>query len=290
MVRCHYGSLYNGLAIGFSMMEPQMNEGAKANTAQRPNRFRRILIAGIGGFLSSVISCSAFATSASTDPALPVCAELTPQDGELGYKARHGYCEGLYVQQVHSVLRLVSLIEAGTPKAVAPAGFLAVAVPPTAPAMARKIRVVARNPAVPYRLDATLQTEHFEWPASEVVKPVLGQKPELDVLVRSSDEHPIFVPVQLNSEFASTTAQANSMTRTSVFVVSTIPAESYLARIVGDAGTKPFELRARLNPPSTRIQLDIPNAAPRGKVELWFRARLLGAATPEEQRWLIWLP
>ena len=74
----------------------------------------------------------------------PVCDRLVPQSGVLGYAARGDYCEGLYVQPVGSILRLVALQSRGA--GPAEAGQLTA----TIPAAAAGIRIIcASQPPIP---------------------------------------------------------------------------------------------------------------------------------------------
>ena len=214
-----------------------------------------------------------------------VCDDLVPQPGALGYRARGRYCEGLYVQPVRSVLQLAALL---APTAQpAEAGQLAVIVPPAAAAGDHRLRVTARDPGVPYQLDASVPAGLFAWPAREVVEPVLGAAPALDAVAWTGRERPHYVPVA----FVGAAPRAGTATAGArAAILSTVPVESYVARLVAPGGGVPFTRELRLRPAATRIELDLPGHLAPGSYELWLRVRLLGAGAPEQQSWLVRLP
>ena len=214
-----------------------------------------------------------------------VCDDLEPQPGTLGYQLRGTYCEGLYVQPVRSLLRLAALI---APTAQpAEAGQIVVILPTASRVEEYRLRVTARDPSIPYQLDARVSGRRFAWPARDVVQPVLGAKPALDVLAWTGRDQPLFVPVALVDGDLRVSKTGSGPIAA---ILSTVPIESYAARLIAPGGSVSFMRTVRPHTPVPRIELDLPAHLRSGSYELWVRVRLLGVAAPEQQSWRVRIP
>lgn len=215
----------------------------------------------------------------------PVCDRLVPQSGVLGYAARGDYCEGLYVQPVGSILRLVALQSRGA--GPAEAGQLTATIPAAAAGISYHLRLTAADPGVPYQLDASVREGRFAWPTKAVVDPVLGTKPALDAIAWAGEDLPLFVPVSLAGTGVTV---GTSIAGSRAVILSTVPVEDYTAHLLGPSGQMAFSRDVRLRPAATRIELDLPPRLAVGTYQLWLRVRLLGIPAPEQQSWRMRLP
>jgi hypothetical protein len=219
----------------------------------------------------------------------PPCANLTPQSGELGYQQRGDRCEGIFVQDIRSNVRLKSVL-APLESASSPVEKeLQLMLLPDTPPAQYQLRVTSLDPRVHYQLDAFIPDGGvFNWPETDVVSRIPIKLSDLAPLTWSVSEPVYFVPVL----FSAATARTQDFDSKAVYVIieSTVPIQQYSARLIYEKSGELKQLTALSVLPATQIELALPSHNSSGYYTLWLRVRLLGESQPEGQSWTFWLP
>jgi hypothetical protein len=230
-----------------------------------------------------ILAIPALATSA------PPCADLTPQKGELGYQQRGERCEGIFVQDIRSHVRLKSVFVPLDPVTPAAENDLRLALPADTPSSQHQIRVSSLDPRVHYQLDAIVSDKQiFTWPKADVINKLSIEPSDLAPLSWSVSEPAYYVPVSAPSALAST--QNSSTTDVHVIIESRIPIQDYAAKLISKKSGLPKRLTASSALPTTQLGFVLPPRDSSGQYTLWLRVRLLGESQPEGHSWTLWLP
>jgi hypothetical protein len=208
------------------------------------------------------------------------CEPLLPQKGELAYRPRGEHCEGLFIQNTSSSVRLKALVALDA----APAGEArTLSAVPLAPSSAGfRIRVQSLDPRIHYQLDGVIPASgRFSWSAAEVIDKAALRRADLAPLVWMPSQPPLYVPVSLAAPLRPAKVRA--------IFESAVPVEEYVARLNTEAGAA-VELSARSPLPATYLEFDLPARPASGRHTFWLRVRLLGEVAPETRSWSLWLP
>lgn len=210
------------------------------------------------------------------------CEALEPAEGALGYRQRAARCEGLYVRDTASTVRLKAIVAGPQPETGTTISLTPIGTPPAGP---YSLRVTSVGPFEHYQLDAKVQWPgSFSWPTEEVLRPSGVQLSHLAPLAwSSSDGDPLYIPVR----FGTGVAQPKTIR---VVVESSTPFEACSARIVRKGAANAVSLRPANAPSTTTQAFVIPEGGPSGTAVLWLRWRLRGASDTESESWQIWLP
>lgn len=234
-------------------------------------------------FLALIIS--------TPDQAFAQCTNLKPQSGDLGYMLRDTRCEGLYIEDTRSSVRLKSVI-----------GFffysdkdvdkdsIKVALPENAPPYEYHLRVSSYDPQVYYRLDDEFGKDKvYGWPVSEVIIPAGIDKFSLAPLSWSKTNPRHYIPVSFSvskTDFANYDSNVVLMT-----IESTVPIQKISARLTSQELDAAVDLSDRAELPSSMIELPVSTEElPAGPYKLWLRVLLMGNDAPEQISWDLWLP
>lgn len=211
------------------------------------------------------------------------CERLLPQKGELAYRLRGDRCEGLFVRDTNSSVRLVALTASGGKPATA-GPMLQTTVLAPATGKAHRMRVQSLNPLVHYQLDAIIPPSgSFSWPADLIEKAAL-RRTDLAPLVWMDTDPLVYLPVTMG-----TRTPGNAAPTVRVLFESTVPVERYWATLTNEKDGGAERLYSRSALPASMLEFDLP---PRGagRYRLWLRVLVLGESKPEAQSWLVWLP
>ena len=232
-------------------------------------------------YAKRLICLAALSVQAVTAIGQPLqCEPLAPQKNALGYRLRGGYCEGLFVQDTSSSVRLKALV-ALSPAASGVAQTMRAV--PLAPSGNYRIRVQSLDSRIHYQLDAIIPASgSFSWPAELIDRAAL-RRTDLAPLAWTDSRPSVYVPVALGSPLEKPPLAVRAIFESSVPVVS------YVARLAAEQGGESRELNSRSALPATYLEFDLPAWAS-GRHTFWLRVRLLGEAEPEVRNWLLWLP
>jgi hypothetical protein len=209
------------------------------------------------------------------------CERLSPQKGELAYRLRGAYCEGLFIQDTSSSVRLKGLV-AVYPGTTSGAKTMR-AVPLTPSPAGYRMRVQSLDPGIHYQLDALVPASGgFQWP-TEIVDKAGLQRTQLAPLVWTQSKPAAYVPVSLDPPPAAQPVMLRAIFESSV------PVTDYVASLTAEQGGAGIALTSRSALPATVLEFDLPRSQP-GRHTFWLRVRLLGEAQPESQNWLLALP
>ena len=221
----------------------------------------------------------------------PPCENLHPQSGEFGYKVRGERCEGMFIQDILSNIRLKSLLaiprDASKPEKDAVVAKLY----PGIPASQYQLRVSSMDPRIHYQLDAFIPEKgEFRWPSTDILTSVVPpiSKSILAPLAWNVSEPAYYVPVLFPQ--TEITLPSSEVENVVVIFESTVPIQQYAARLISDESGRREELTNSTNLPTSRLELAIPRHDQPGFHTLWLRVRLLGESQPEGQSWMLWLP
>lgn len=221
----------------------------------------------------------------------PPCSDLTPQEGSLGYKLRSDRCEGLFVQDALSNVRLKSLLAISGDLPQSNKDTLSVESYPGIPSTSYQLRVSSLDPRIHYQLDAFMPEQGpFNWSSSEIISRVVPPiSPSiLAPLVWKSSEPAYYVPVVFpRTDITLPMSGAESVV---AIIESTVPIQQYSASLTADEGGQREKLTTGSDLPTSRLELAIPRRDKPGLYTLWLRVRLLGESQPEGQSWVLWLP
>jgi hypothetical protein len=232
-------------------------------------------------WLECLIAISLQAGAALAQPLQ--CERLQPQKGELAYRLRGEYCEGLFVQDTSSSVRLKALIAAGTAPSAESRTLRAALLSPS-PASGHRVRVQSLDPRIHYQLDAIVPASGaFSWSAAEVIERAAMRRADLAPLAWTTSRPVTYVPVSLGDSAPSSRAVR-------AIFETTVPVEGYVARLTPEQEARPEDLKTRSALPASLLEFDIPARSAPGRYTFWLRVRLLGEAVPEQQSWLLWLP
>lgn len=219
----------------------------------------------------------------------PPCDNLSPQEGVLGYQVRGDRCEGMFVQDIRSNLRLKSLMAPSGATSSPGENMLSAVLPSSAPKMQYHLRINSLDPRVHYQLDTLIPDGGvFRWPVGDVVGRVPLDASELVPLSWTTSEPVFYVPVSFPS--AAPFAPGIEPKTAIVIIESTVPIQQYVARLKSEVTGVRTDLTAHTVLPTTRLEFALPERDSPGHYTLWLRVRLLGESQPEGQSWALWLP
>jgi hypothetical protein len=214
------------------------------------------------------------------------CEPLPALQGDLGYRLRDDRCEGLYVRDIASNVRLIALSSTTIVRAPGP-GKLVVSVPSHVPGGRYRVRVQSLDPQVNYQLDSWLSNHTFQWPDTIVAgAPIAREK--LGALAWRAEDTELYVPA--STPTAPPVPRKGKPPVAVAFVESTVPIEGFTARLNAESGPPQVPLSSESALPSRLLELSIPAGLKSGVYELWVRVRLFGESTPESHSWRVWLP
>lgn len=219
----------------------------------------------------------------------PPCANLSPQQGELGYQPRGDRCEGMFVRDTRTSVRLKSVLTASAAGLTSKENTLRAALLPDVPEAQYHLRVSSLDPRTHYQLDAIIpESGVFSWPMADVVGRASVDPAKLVPLGWAATEEVVYVPMSLSA------AQPPDRTHGSravwIIIESTVPIQEFVARLREEPGGGRIELQSPASLPTTQLELAVPPDAPSGHYKLWLRVRLVGESKPEGQSWMLWLP
>lgn len=219
--------------------------------------------------------------------AAPPCADLVSQGGENGYQARGSYCEGLFVEDIRSSVRLRAIVEDFDVSDVAGMPTLHVSVPGQAPSDEYRLEIHSLDPRVNYQLDTLIPANGlFSW-SVEIIESA-GIDPSVLRPLAWADTDPVFyVPVSFPH---ATVPSAGTDLEVLAIFESTVPIVQYVAWLSPESGGQRIEPTSTSRLPATQLVLVMPSLPVNGYYKLWLRVLLVGERDPELLSYKLWLP
>lgn len=215
------------------------------------------------------------------------CADLTPLNDETGYKARSGRCEGLYVADTRSSLRLKGVLTL-TSRSNPISGMLSASISPNPPTANYHLSIHSLDPREHYQLDTIMpNTGIFSWPRAEVIDKAGIDPAKLTPLSRSITNPVHYIPVSYSGHPGN---NQNNNSDILIIIESTVPIQQYVARLSAEIGGEQIELKEQSPIPTTQLTLALQSPGLAGYYKFWLTVRLLGESEPDGGSWKLWIP